>query len=123
MKQRHSLFPLYSPYSAHFWTSCEHTGKLPIHKAKWGHLYSPRILACRNVILWADEPHPTQPPRATATTVWATRMGPATSLLAALKDCYIIRHDRAVKLFQAALTKGTIGNCLTFMDAGKYGTA
>ena len=113
---------LHPPCSAHFWTSSAHTWKekVQLFKARWGHLWS-RKLAYRYRKAYARE---TQPPTSGHCPHCTGNHDGASHMLAGcphpkFKASYISRHDRAVKLLQTALSKGSMGNCITYMDTGK----
>ena len=111
---------LHKESSSHYWNMplAWHL-KMNLMKLRWGHFWS-RKLAHRYGMKYANEPLP--PTSCTCPICWQGTDG-ASHILAGCRHpnmtgAYINRHDEAVKILQRAISKGSMGNCTTFMDAG-----
>ena len=106
--------------SSNFWhLPIPWSTKITTHRLRWGHFWN-RKLAYRYGLKYAQE---TSPP--TSCTCPICHQGPdgGSHILAGCRHpnmtgAYINRHDKAVKAIQGAITKGEMGNCTIFMDAG-----
>ena len=113
---------LHKPTSSRYWNNPNITWpqRTNILRMRWGNFWN-RKLAHRYNLKYANNPHPTHDANCP---ICHCNIDGASHILAGcpdpqMKGFYINRHNRAVQTIQKAISKASLGNTYTIMDACK----